>query len=275
MRRFSILAAVAALIASEPSFAARMEMSLSTGCNTTSFTSNVNRSTSLLAEANRGRQLYTGSFDSHGVTSFGIGRIFLSSDFERAMYRYPLATVFVAPGWHAGLELKLHNEWHLPIPANRTPGKWLPTVFETEAGVLWRAGYPSKVRVTQRFVISQRRLAGRSQGAEWVWEYRPDFPEEQPQSGQGAVMINPNQQRIVQRVKMRFEQWAFFSREAGFGIIRFSFGATKRVVWRTEAIPPSWYARPDLPLPPARPRKATEAVGMLRIEYIIRRWFWS
>jgi hypothetical protein len=241
------------------------QFTISTGHNETALTSEFNRSTALRSQISRGRMLYLGAIDSRGLASIGLGRIASGEDVYYHTARYPVLTVFARHGEGPGVALDLHQDWYDLGNPTRSPGKFL-TLFQTTAGVVCQDGELPKVRVTQRFVSSERMLPGRSQGLEWVLEFRDDYPAEFARAGTRGAMA-----ALVRR-SMRQEQWAFFSRELSFGVLRVSIGQTYKTVSR-----PVPQADPSAPLTQQLQARMTAGqtrvpVLMVRLAYDIRRW---
>lgn len=272
MCRILLLVAMAALISSDSSWADRLEATLASGYNESSFTAGLNRSTNASAELTLDRQYYAASIDQHGLSSVGIGRIIFSRDHERHMLFYPMATVFVHPETRPGIELSLHYQWSLRKAPSSVPS-WILTVFDTETGIIALPGGPTKVRVSHRFTTTTSRRATRIQGLEWIWEFRPDYPADRLPTPGSSQSVNPEANRADGRRSMRHEVWAFFSREAGPVMVGFRVGATKRTVWRTKEFPlqPGKAASNTPPL--VIRERGTEVVGLLRFEIRTRRWW--
>ncbi|MBI4090213.1 MAG: hypothetical protein HY421_02305 [Candidatus Kerfeldbacteria bacterium] len=267
MRRFIVVAVLTVVVAAEPGLANRHQFSLSTGYNGTALQSEFNRGTEARAEIWLGRYLYAGAFDSRGLVSFGIGRAVLQSDSQVEGARYPMLTVFGQSDGPSGLELKLHNQWYWRTDPSSQINKWITPLFETEAGVAWQRGLAPKVRVSNRFSVHRSRYPGRSQGIEWVWEFRNDFPV----VSSGSADRSPTRQ--FDRQTMRHEQWVFASRELGVGVFRIHIGATHKTVFRTNA---DLGDTTRMSVRRLRHRsgswKERVAVLMLRVEYLIWRW---
>jgi len=265
MRRLVLMASLAALAPPAMARADRQDITVSTGFNETSLTSEVNRSTAADAFLSRGRSLYLGSVDNHGLASLGLGRIVSNPDADYHIERYPVLTVFGKPHGATGIALTLHQDWYLRGQPSRVPNRYL-TVFKTEGGVVWQNGVMPKVRVTHQFETSQRRFPGRSQGVEWVWEFRRDFP-----TTVSGVADHDGVTEMARR-SMRYENWAFFSRECGPGIVRLNLGATHRTKFRQpREVEPG--ADPFTQILHRSGSGQTRVpVLMVRVAYTIRRW---
>ena len=255
------LAALTALLASATAHADSESFSLSTGYNESSLTSGLNRGTALQGQVSRGANLFSGSFDSRGTVTFGYGRLAHGSDMDRDISRYPVVTLFARPGEGSGIAMDLNQDWYWRGRPSRTPGKYL-TLFQTRVGVVCQDGEPPKVRVTQRFATSQRRFPGRTQGVEWVWEFREDYPT------QFATVGGRGDQQSVTRRTMRYEHWAFITRDLGIGLVSVNVGATHKTVNRTASDQPATglFGTRTADGPTRVP------VLMLRIAYTLRRW---
>ncbi|HKQ57625.1 MAG TPA: hypothetical protein VJY35_07130 [Candidatus Eisenbacteria bacterium] len=266
MRHLPFLMAALGLLLASQVRADSESFTLSTGYNETSFSSEFNRGTALQARISRGDALFAGSFDSHGQTSLGMGYINARQDMDRDIDRYPMVTFFARPGEGSGVAFELHQDWYWRGRPSQNPGKYL-TLFHTQAGVVCQEGELPKVRVTQRFVSSQRRFPARTQGVEWVWEFRQDYPTEY------ITLGGQDLQSAVSRRSMRLEHWAFFSRELGFGVLNLSVGATHKSVFRqpstTAATTPGLEGAVATPETPVRTRIP---VLMGRVAFTIRRW---
>lgn len=265
MRRLSLFLASAALLPAVSSHADSQSFTLSTGYNETALTSDLNRGTVFEAQVARGRQLFVGSMDSRGLASIGIGRIASIHDIDTYTHRYPVLTVFGRAGEGSGIALDLHQDWHWRGTPSPTPGKHI-TMFQTQGGIVLQRGEAPKVRVAHRFVTSQRRFPGRQQGVEWVWEFRKDYPSYYIRSAERSELIP------MQRHSMRAENWAFFSREVGFGVARVNIGATYRHVPRTQTAEDPTASPVDRAL--RRPGTGTTRIPvlMVRLAYEFRRW---
>jgi hypothetical protein len=261
--RFFLMALLGLLLASQAR-ADSESFTLSTGYNETSFSSEFNRGTALQARISRGSALFGGSFDSHGQTSLGMGYINARQDMDRDVDRYPMVTFFTRPGGGSGVAFELHQDWYWRGRPSSSPSKYL-TNFHTQAGVVCQNGELPKVRVTQRFMSSQRRFPARTQGVEWVWEFRQDYPTEYVTLG-GQDLQSP-----VSRRSMRLEHWAFFSREVGFGVLNLSVGATHKSVFHqasnTSATTPALEGAVQ-----QAPSRTRVPVLMGRVSFTIRRW---
>lgn len=225
MRLQSLLTAMAACCLPAIAHADSHSFTLSTGYNETALTGEFNRGTVLQSEINRGSMLYAGSVDSRGLASFGLGRIVTGQDPYYHTSLYPMVTAFARAGEGSGIALDLNQDWYILSDPSSTPGRYL-TLFQTRAGIVWQDGEQAKVRVTQRFVSTERKQPGRSQGIEWILEFRQDYPADFMRYGSRGALTPIN------RRSMRQEQWAFFTRELGFGIARLSVGATYKTVFR-------------------------------------------
>ena len=265
MRRLSLLIATAALSPVAMAHADSQSYTLSTGYNETALTSDFNRGTVFQTRIVRGRQLYSGSIDSRGLASIGLGMITSSQDIDCNTSRYPVLTVFGRSGEASGFALDLHQDWYWRGAPMETPRKHL-TMFQTQGGIICRKGEAPKVRVTHRFVTSQRRFPGRSQGVEWVWEFRRDYPATYYSGGRQG------EQTAIVRRSMRAESWAFFSREVGFGVLRVNIGATYKMSARPPGTsdPSSTSLDQIARLPNAETKR--DPVFMARLAYEIRRW---
>ena len=263
MRRLSLFAVIAALAPVATGHADSQSYTLSTGYNETALTSDFNRGTVFQTRIARGRQLYSGSIDSRGLASIGVGRITSSQDVDCNTSRYPVLTVFGRSGEASGFALDLHQDWYWRGTPTQTPRKHL-TMFQTQGGIICQKGVAPKVRVTHRFVTTQRRFPGRSQGVEWVWEFRRDYPATFSRAGDVGELT------AVVRRSMRAESWAFFSREVGFGVLRVNLGATYKLVARPVADPSATTLDQIARLPNSETRR--DPVFMARLSYEIRRW---
>lgn len=265
MRRLSLFLVSAALLPAASSHADSQAFTLSTGYNETSLTPDLNRGTVFEAQIARGRKLLVGSMDSRGLASIGIGRIASVHDVDTYTHRYPVLTVFGRAGEGSGVALDLHQDWSWRGTPSPTPGKHI-TMFQTQGGIVLQRGEAPKVRVTHRFVTTQRRFPGRQQGVEWVWEFRKDYPAYYSRTS------DRDETAPLQRRSMRAENWAFFSREVGFGVARVNIGATYRHVPRTQTAEDPSASPVDQAL--RRPAAGTSRVPVLmfRLAYEFRRW---
>jgi hypothetical protein len=265
VRRLSLFLVSAAFFPAASSHADSQSFTLSAGYNETALTSELNRGTVFQAQIARGRQLFRGSMDSRGLASIGIGRIANIHDADTYTSRYPVLTVFGRAGEGSGIALDLHQDWFWRGTPSRAPGKHT-TMFQTQGGIVLQDGEAPKVRVTHRFVSSQRRFPGRTQGVEWVWEFRKDYPAYYSRSADRGELTP------MLRWSMRAENWAFFSREMGFGVARVNIGATYRHVPRT----PTAEDPSASPMEQAlrRPGTGTQRIPvlMVRLAYEFRRW---
>lgn len=265
MRRLSLFLVCAALLPAASSHADSQSFTLSAGYNETALTSDLNRGTLFEAQLAHGRQLFVGSMDSRGLASIGIGRIASVHDIDTYTNRYPVLTVFGRAGEGSGIALDLHQDWFWRGTPSPSPNKFT-TMFQTQGGIVLQDGEAPKVRVTHRFVTSQRRFPGRQQGVEWVWEFRKDYP---------AYYSRSVDQRVptpMIRRSMRNENWAFFSREVGFGVARVSIGATYRQIPRTQTAEDPSASPVERAL--RRPSTGTTRIPvlMVRLAYEFRRW---
>lgn len=260
MRRLVSLLPLIALVTVDNAEADSQAFTLSTGYNETALTSDLNRGTAFQGQVARGRMLYLGSLDSRGLGSVGIGLITSATDVEVRTSRYPVLTVFARPGEGSGMALDLHQDWYWRGAPSARPDKHV-TVFQTQGGVVFQEGRSPKVRVTQRFVTSERRFPARSQGVEWVWEFRRDYP-----AVYSPVNTN-NEMTPLSRRSMRLENWIFFTREVGFAVMRLNVGATYKNV--TE---PAGEASttPTYQTPGSQTRRVP--VLMCRLGFEVRRW---
>ena len=265
MRRLVSMATMGVIAVVGTSHADKLTFTMSTGYNETSLSSPFNRSTEFQTQITRGNGLYLGSIDNHGLTSIGVGRISSGSDFDRSTSRYPSLTLFARPGAGPGVELTLHEEWYWTGHPTRTPGKYI-TVFQTEAGLVCQDGELPKVRATHRFVTSQRRFPGRNQGIEWVWEFRQDFPAAMNQVADRGLMLE------MERRTVRFEHWAFFSREIGFGVLRVNLGATQKTVVRPATSASAGGGSIGRLVSPPGAQLSRVPVVMARLTFEVRRW---
>lgn len=228
MRRLASVLILVALAPVDNAEADSRSFTLSTGYNESALTTDFNRGTVLLGQVARGSMLYLGSIDSRGQGSIGIGHIFSSADIDCRTSRYPVLTLFARPGEGSGIALDLHQDWYWRGNPSNNPGKFV-TMFQTQGGIVLQDGHAPKVRVTHRLVTSERRRPARTQGVEWVWEFRDDYPAiYSPVRGGGDM--NP-----LTRRRMRAENWIFFSREVGFGVVRVNLGATHKTVRRDDS----------------------------------------
>ena len=265
MRRLLLMASVATLAAPAGARADRQEITLSTGYNETALTSEVNRSTGVQGLMARGHGLYLGSVDSHGLTSLGIGVVSSSPDADCHINRYPILTFFAKPHGATGMSMALHQEWYWRGRPSPVPSRYL-TLFQTEGGVTWQNGVLPKVRVTHRFETVERRHPGRSQGVEWVWEFRSDFPTMVSGSADGSGF-----NEMVRR-SMRYENWAFFSRECGPGVVKLNVGATHRTKFRSPGDVDATGTSFAQLVQRSGNGPTRVPVLMVRMAYTIRRW---
>ena len=228
MRHLAWFLLPAALLPVRAADADSQSFTVSTGYNETALTSGFNRGTVFKAELARGHKLLRTSLDSRGLASIGIGRIAAVDDIDAHTHRYPVVTVFARAGEGSGLAIDFHNDWYMRGAPTRAPGKHL-TMFQTQGGIIFQDGQAPKVRVTHRLVTSQRRFPARTQGVEWVWEFREDYPTYY------ARGLDRGEMTPMIRRSMRAENWAFFSRELGFGILHVNVGATHKTVARDES----------------------------------------
>jgi len=265
VRRLSLFLVSAALFPATSSHADSQSFTLSAGYNETALTSDLSRGTLFEAQVARGRQLLVGSMDSRGLASIGIGRIASVHDVDTYTSRYPVLTVFGRAGEGSGVALDLHQDWYWRGTPSAAPNKYI-TMFQTQGGIVLQRGEAPKVRVTHRFVTSQRRFPGRQQGVEWVWEFRKDYPAYYSRSADRSEMTS------LQRRSMRAENWAFFSREVGFGVARVNIGATYRQVPRTQTAEDPSASPVERAL--RRPSTGTTHIPvlMVRLAYEFRRW---
>jgi hypothetical protein len=225
VRRFVPLLILAALTSVDNADADSQSFMLSTGHNESALTHDFNRGTVFIGQAIRGGMLYRGTIDSRGLGSIALGRIFESSDIDVRTTRYPVVTLFGRPGEGSGIAIDLHQDWFWRGNPTATPAKFV-TMFQTQGGLVFQDGHAPKVRVTHRLVTSQRRLPARTQGVEWIWEFRDDYPAVySPTASRGAM-------QPLSRRRMRAENWIFFSRELGAGVVRVNVGATYKTVRR-------------------------------------------
>jgi len=263
--RLALFLALAALLPVDIGHADSQSFTVSTGHNATALTSGFNRGTELQARVARGSRLYVGSIDSRGLASLGLGWIASSQDPDFHNSRYPVITVFGRSGERSGIAFDLHHDWFWRVAPSRTPGKHV-TMFQTQGGVVCRGGLAPKVRVTHRLVSTSRRRPARSQGVEWVWEFHPDYPATYSRTqGRGEMTA-------LQRQSMRMENWVFFTRELGFGVIRVNIGATHKTV--TQDV--STDEPPKTPIEEyirsSGPTTSRVPVLLFRLGYEIRRW---
>jgi hypothetical protein len=265
VRRLPLLIALAALPPVATGHADSQSFTLSTGYNETSLTSGLNRGTAFQAQIARGHRLFRGSLDSRGLASFGLGRIASSYDFDCQTTRYPVITVFARAGEGSGVALDLHQDWYSRGTPTRAPGKHV-TMFQTQGGISFQDGEAPKVRVSHRFVTSQRRFPGRTQGVEWVWEFRHDYPAYYSRG------VDRGEMTPMLRRSMRAENWAFFSRELGAGVVRVNVGATHKTVTRVIQADDA----ATTPIDQITRRGGTSVrrvpVLMVRLAYEVRRW---
>jgi hypothetical protein len=263
MRRLMMWVALAGLCPHGVARADGQAFTISTGYNETALAAGFNRGTVLQSEFNRGRLLYFGSVDSRGLASVGFGGIAAGQNPYYRTIRYPVITVFARHGEGSGVALDLHQDWYPRGDPTRTPGKFL-TLFQTKGGIVWQQGELSRVRVTQGFVTSERTQPGRSQGVEWVIDFRQDYPANLAVAGERGAMT-----ALVRR-SMRHEQWVFFSRELGVGVLRLNVGATYKTVFKP--IESNGSAQPAELLRLSNAGRSQVLVLMARIGYTIRRW---
>lgn len=265
MRRLAWLPVLAVLLPAADAEADSQSFTLSTGYNETALTSEVNRGTVLDAQIARGRRLLVGSLDSRGLVSLGLGRISTAHDIDCNTSRYVVATVFGRAGQGSGLAVDLHQDWYWRGTPTQTPGKHV-TMFQTQGGLVFQDGEPPKVRVTHRLVTSQRRFPSRTQGVEWVWEFREDYP------AYYSRPIGSGEMTAMARRSMRAENWVFFSREMGFGVVRVNVGATHKTVVRNGTTDAQAAAALDRFPRPAASGTRRVPVLMVRLAYTIQRW---
>jgi hypothetical protein len=260
VRRLVSFLPLIALVTVDNAEAGSQAFSVSTGYNETALTSDLNRGTEFQGEVARGHMLYVGSLDSRGLGSLGIGLITSATDIDVRTSRYPVLTVFARPGEASGVALDLHQDWYWRGTPTARPDKHV-TMFQMQGGVVFQEGHSPKVRVTQRFVTSERRFPARSQGVEWVWEFRRDYP-----AVYSAVSTN-NEMTPLARRTMRLENWIFFTREVGFAVMRLNIGAT----YKNETEPAGGAsATPASPTPGSQTRRVP--VLMCRLGLEVRRW---
>ena len=228
MRRFAPFLILIALCPVDNADADSQFFMLSAGYNDGALTNDLNRGTVFLGQATRGRMLYLGSIDSRGLGSVGIGRFSNTTDIDCNTTRYPVLTLFGRPGEGSGIAIDLHQDWYWRGVPTANPGKFV-TMFQTQGGLVFQDGHAPKVRVTHRLVTSERRLPARTQGVEFIWEFRDDYPAIYSPSGSRSAM------QPLTRRRMRAENWIFFSREMGAGVVRFNLGATHKTVRRENA----------------------------------------
>ena len=264
MRRTAWFLVPAALLTAKAAHADSQSFTLSAGYNETALTSDFNRGTVFQAQIIRGRRLFRGSLDSRGLASFGLGRIGTVEDVDCHTNRYPVVTVFGRAGEGSGLALDLHQDWYWRGAPASSPGKHV-TMFQTQAGLLFQDGRSPKVRVTHRFVSSQRRLPARTQGVEWVWEFRQGYPAYYTRG------LDRGEMTPMVRRSMRAENWIFFSRELGVGIVRANLGATHKTVPRTTFAGDATTTNDQVI---RRTTSGTKQVPvlMVRLAYEVRRW---
>ena len=263
MRRLLVWVALASLCPLDPARADSQSFTISTGYNETALSPGFNRGTVFQSEINRGRLMYAGSVDSRGLASATFGAVASGFDTHYQTIRYPTITVFARHGEGSGIALDLHQDWFPLAGPARLPGRFL-TLFETKGGIVWQQGELSRVRVTQGFVTSERGQPGRTQGIEWVIDFRQDYPSNLSVSGERGAMT-----ALVRR-SMRHEQWVFFTRELGPGILKLNVGATYKTVFRPVDGASSAQAGDLLRLSNAG--KSQIVVLMARIGFTIRRW---
>ncbi len=265
MRRLQLFLVLATLPPVATGHADSQSFTLSTGYNESALTPNLNRGTAFQAQVARGHRLFVGSLDSRGLASFGLGRIASTHDIDCQTNRYPVITVFARAGEGSGLALDLHQDWYWRGTPTRTPGKHV-TMFQTQGGISFQDGQAPKVRVTHRFVTAQRRFPGRTQGVEWVWEFRRDYPAYYSRAS------NRGEMTAMVRRSLRAENWAFFSRELGVGVVRVNVGATYKTVER--AVTAEDPSATPLERITQRSSAGTTRVPilMVRLAYEFRRW---
>lgn len=262
MRRLSLFVVMAACCQLDIALADGRAFTISTGYNETALTSGFNRSTSFQTQIGMGRKLYLGTIDSRGFVSLGVGQIASGEDFYCRTIRSPMITVFGRHGEGSGVALELLQDWYFRGSPTRSPAKFL-TLFQSKGGIVWQNGELPRVRVAHRFISSQRRLPSRSQGLEWVWEFRSDDPAVFTHVGDQGAMAS------LSRRSMRQEHWVFFTRELGVGVVRLNVGATQKNVFRP-------LPNGDQSIQPSvrKPMEGWTRVPMLmvRVAYDIRRW---
>jgi len=263
VRRVGPLLALFALATVDNAEADSQSFTLSTGYNETALTSDLNRGTVFQGEVARGRQLYRGGLDSRGLVSFGLGRLSSATDIDCRTSRYPVLTVFARSGERSGMALDLHQDWHWRGTPSRIPDPHV-TMFQTQGGIVLQEGHSPKVRVTHRFVTSARRFPARTQGVEWVWEFRRDYPAVYSPVGTGGEMTP------LTRRTMRLENWVFFSREVGFAIMRVNVGATYKNVPREASDQGSAATTLDQASTGSQVKRVP--VVMFRVGLEVRRW---
>lgn len=265
VRRLASFLALVALTPVAVSHADSQSFTVSTGYNESALTPALNRGTVFQTRLIRGRQLLSGSIDSRGLASVGLGRIASLQDIDCNTSRYPTLTVFARPGEGSGFSVDLHQDWYWRGTPTRSPGKHL-TKFQTQGSIVCQNGQAPKVRVSHRFVTSQRRLPARTQGVEWVWEFRRDYPATYSPVGERGDMS------AMVRRSLRAENWAFFSRELGFGMVKVNIGATHKTVARTATAPDA--SATPLEQLTHRTGDGTRRVPVLmfRLGYEVRRW---
>ena len=260
MRRLVSLLPLIALVTVDNAEADSQAFTLSTGYNETALTSDLNRGTAFQGQVARGRMLYLGSLDSRGLGSLGIGLITSATDIDVRTSRYPVLTVFARPGEGSGVALDLHQDWYWRGAPTASPDKHV-TMFQTQGGVVFQEGRSPKVRVTQRFVTSERRFPARSQGVEWVWEFRRDYPAVY------SPVNTSNEMTPLNRRSVRLENWIFFTREVGFAVMRLNVGATYKNVAEPAG---GSSATPTYQTPGSQTRRVP--VLMCRLGFEVRRW---
>ena len=263
MRRVGPFLALIALVTVDNAEADSQSFTLSTGYNETALTSDLNRGTAFQGRVARGHMLYVGALDSRGLTSFGIGRLSSATDIDVRTSRYPILTVFARSGDRAGVALDLHQDWHWRGTPSRNPDQHV-TMFQTQAGIVFQEGRSPKVRVTHRFVTSARRFPSRTQGVEWVWEFRRDYPAVYSPVSTGSEMTP------LSRRSMRLENWIFFSREVGFAVMKVNMGATYKEVARDPAAQTSPASTLDQTAPGSQVKRVP--VLMFRVGFEVVRW---
>lgn len=259
MRRLASFLPLIALVTVDNADADSRSFTLSAGYNETALASELRPSTLLQAQVARGHLLYAGSIDSRGLGSLGIGIISSNTDVDTRSNRYPVLTFFARPGDRPGMAFDLHQDWYMRATPTPTPDKHV-TMFQTQGGVMFQEGQAPKVRVEQRFVTSERRRPARSQGVEWVWEFRRDFPAVY------SPVNSRSEMTPLTRRSMRFENWIFFTREAGPGVVRLNLGATYKTVPESEQSSTSGSETPT----GGQYRRVP--ILMFRVGFEVRRW---
>lgn len=259
MRRVGPLLALFALATVDNAEADSQSFTLSTGYNETALTSDLNRGTVFQGEVARGRQLYRGGLDSRGLVSFGLGRLSSATDIDCRTSRYPVLTVFARSGERSGMALDLHQDWYFRGTPSHNPDAHI-TMFQTQAGVVLQEGRSPKVRVSHRFVTSSRRIPARTQGVEWVWEFRRSYPAVY------SPISNQNGMTPLARRTMRLENWIFFSREVGPAVLRVNMGATYKNTMRDGS------AVTTFGQTTSGPQVRRVPVVMFRLAFEVRRW---